>query len=511
MSNRLSLAILATLIVTLIPINDHNLANHYDYKTTKDTLFVVDNGYVQNYTESGNLTVSLSWIPSFDTNISYTIIHDHIIRYSGTLEIVDNVQSYNIPIFHHIISPCICIAEIEIISDTNVLALERVLLNAKDIIASEDYNIVSVSQTELVNTHIFDFEIALLLPDSIDTFSIKSSIINENVEGCLHGKTSEDSIDIRNISGIIEEYSNYSIINGKMNLQYNLSSYDDGWISLFVEIGNGNYWSNHIACITTKIDLTPPIISIEAPIEIEEKIGLLIIDSSSTFDQFWGREGLQYFWTYQQIDDPYSIPITSVGDSTGIFTFDASNSGIYQFNLSVIDTASHTSKRSIIIEILNVRPEANMRIDSVPVTDGQIIRLTNEQSWNVDATYSIDTQNDIDNLSYTWFLDGKPIMSGMDRVLTRPEYDNELHELTLMVEDNDGAVDWVTVSIGIAGTPSDPNESPQSTRIVATVSVLILMCTILVFFIISGRNNRTPNIRQWTTSAEETTKSRTDD
>ena len=152
-----------------------------------------------------------------------------------------------------------------------------------------------------------------------------------------------------------------------------------------------------------------------------------------------------------------------------------------------------------------------MRIDSVPVLDGQVIRLTNEQSWNVDATYSSDTQNDIDNLTYTWFLDGKPIMSGMDRVLTRPENVNEKHELTLMVEDNDGAVDWVTVTIGIAGTPSDPDDSSASMKIVASITVFILMCTILVFFTISGRNSKTPNIRQWTTSTEETTESRTHD
>ena len=242
-----------------------------------------------------------------------------------------------------------------------------------------------------------------------------------------------------------------------------------------------------------------PIITIDAPRQIDERIGLLIIDSSSTFDPHWGRDGLQYFWTYQQIDNPYSIPVTVQGDDTGIFTFGGSNSGTYRFNLTVIDTASHSSSQSIIINVVNTRPQANMRIDSVPVTDGQVIRLTNEQSWNVDATYTYDTQNDIDDLTYTWFLDGEPIMSGIDRVLTRPDNDNEKHELTLMVEDNDGAVDWVTVTIGIAGTPSDPDESSASTKIVATVSVFILMCTMLVFFIMASRNSKTPNIRQWTT------------
>ena len=511
MSNRLSLTILATLTIVLMPINHDNLPNYDDFKSTNNSLITIDNGYVQDYTETGNLSISINWIPSANTNISYSIIDNQIIRYSGAIEINESVKSYNIPVYHHIISPCSCVIEIVIISDSSVLTLERVLLNAKEASSSENYNIVSIGQSVIITDQIFDFETAMSLPDSIDTFTTKSSILNENIEGCIHGKISKNSLDISNLTGINEEYSVHSIVNGKMNLQYNLSSLDDGWVSIFVEIGNDNNWSNQIACITSKIDLQPPIISIDAPIEIDEKIGLLIIDSSSTFDPHWGRDGLQYFWTYQQIDDPYSIPISTEGDSTGIFTFDASYSGIYQFNLSVIDKASHTSRQSVIIEILNVRPEANMRIDSVPVMDGQVIRLTNEESWNVDATYSIDTQNDIDNLTYTWWLDGKPIMSGIDRVLTRPENDNEMHELTLMVEDNDRAADWVTVTIGIAGTPSDPNETSASNRVVATISVLILMCTMLVFFIISGRDSRTPNIRQWTTSTDETTESRTDD
>ena len=495
----------------MMPLYDDNLNDYYQYHSSNDSLIMIDDGYVQNFTQSGNLTVSINWIPSNNTNISYSVIDNQIIRYSGTIDVIDSVSSYKIPVHHHIISPCICVIEIQIITDSSVLFMERVLVNAFDTTTTDNYNIVSITSNELIATEIFQFESAVLIPDTIDSFYLKSTIINENLEGCLYGTISKNIIDVENMSGITEEYSISTIANGKISLQYNLSSFDDGWISIYIEIGNGNNWSNEIGCITTKLDLEPPIITIDAPVEIDEKIGLLILDSTSTFDPHWGRDNLQYFWTYQQIDDPYSIPVTIVGDNTGIFTFDASNSGIYQFNLSVIDMASHSSSQSITINILNIRPQANMRIDSVPVTDGQVIRLTNQQSWNVDATYTYDTRNDIDNLTYTWFLDGNPIMSGIERVLTRPVNDNQMHELTLMVEDNDGAVDWVTVSIGIAGTPSDPNDTSASIKIVATILVLILMCTILVFFIISGRNGKTPSIRQWSTTTEETTESRTHD
>ncbi|MEC8385329.1 MAG: hypothetical protein VXZ89_08050 [Candidatus Thermoplasmatota archaeon] len=495
----------------MMPYTQHSLNDHNHNSTNNNSIFTVDEGYVQNFTESGNLTLSINWIPSNNSNISYTVIDNGIIRYSGIIEINDSISSYKIPIYHHIISPCTCVIEIKIHSDSNILVTERVLINAKNTMNYDGFKIVSISNNELISTQLFDLESAVIVPDSTHSFNVKSTIINEKLEGCVHGTIPESNVDIDNMSGVVKEYSITSIVNGKLNLQYDLSSFEDGWVSIYVGIGNGNNYTSRLGCISSKIDLRAPVITIDAPEQIDERIGLLIIDSSSTFDPHWGRDGLQYFWTYQQIDNPYSIPLTVQGDNTGVFTFDGSNSGTYQFNLTVIDTASHSSSQTIIINVINTRPQANMRIDSVPVTDGQVIRLTNEQSWNVDATYTYDTQNDIDDLTYTWFLDGEPIMSGIDRVLTRPENDNEKHELTLMVEDNDGAVDWVTVTIGIAGTPSDPDESSASTKIVATVSVFILMCTMLVFFIMASRNSKTPNIRQWTTPTDETTESRTQD
>tara|TARA_B100001996_G_C18468402_1_gene518950 strand:- start:97 stop:711 length:615 start_codon:yes stop_codon:yes gene_type:complete len=201
-----------------------------------------------------------------------------------------------------------------------------------------------------------------------------------------------------------------------------------------------------------------------------------------------------------------------VGDDDGVFTFDASQAGNFQFNLTLIDSASHTTSQTINVEIKNIRPDANIRIESVPVNDGDIIRLTNQQSWIVDAKYTTDTQNDIDGLTYTWFLDGNPIMSGRDRILTRPTNDNVMHELTLMVEDDDGAVDWVTVTIGIAGTPSDPNETSVGTKIIAGIMVVVLVITIIAFFTITTKSNKTPGIRRWQTNKPaESTDSRTED
>ena len=112
---------------------DDNLNDYYQYHSSNDSLIMIDDGYVQNYTQSGNLTVSINWIPSYNTNISYSVIDNQIMRYSGTIDAIDSVSSYEIPIHHHIISPCICVIEIQIITDSSVLFMERVLVNAFDL------------------------------------------------------------------------------------------------------------------------------------------------------------------------------------------------------------------------------------------------------------------------------------------------------------------------------------------------------------------------------------------
>ena len=177
---------------------------------------------------------------------------------------------------------------------------------------------------------------------------------------------------------------NYQDINdGKVPIHIETTQYEDGWKLIAIQVGDGNNWSTEIGCFSTKLDLIAPIISIDSPTLLEEKIGLLIVDASSSYDPKWGRNQLQYFWSLQNIDDSYSVPVTVKGDDNGIFTVDATNSGTFQINLTLIDSASHSSSQTIIVTIENIRPQANMRIESVPVTDGQTIRLTNQNSWKI--------------------------------------------------------------------------------------------------------------------------------
>ena len=76
-----------------MPVNQQILDDQYLYITSNDSLVTVENGYVQNYAQSGNLTISMNWMPSNNSSISYYVIDNQIIRYSGTIGISESISS----------------------------------------------------------------------------------------------------------------------------------------------------------------------------------------------------------------------------------------------------------------------------------------------------------------------------------------------------------------------------------------------------------------------------------
>ena len=137
----------------------------------------------------------------------------------------------------------------------------------------DGFKIVSISNYELISTQLFDLESAVIVPDSTHSFNLKSTIINEKLEGCVHGTIPESNVDIDNMSGVVKEYSITSIVNGKLNLQYDLSSFEDGWVSIYVGIGNGNNYTSRLGCISSKIDLRAPLLRLTHQNKLMRELG----------------------------------------------------------------------------------------------------------------------------------------------------------------------------------------------------------------------------------------------
>ena len=125
------------------------------------------------------------------------------------------------------------------------------------------------------------------------------------------------------------------------------------------------------------------------------------------------------------------------------------------------------------------------------------MRLSNKDGWSIDAYFSTDTSNDVASLSYVWYLDGVPILSGIERTLERPEDDTVQHTLMLVVTDDNGAVDSSSLMFGVIDTPSDPEEQGSSIALLSGILAIVFIVFIGIYLFMIVRQDRVPSVRPW--------------
>ena len=94
-------------------------------------------------------------------------------------------------------------------------------------------------------------------------------------------------------------------------------------------------------------------------------------------------------------------------------------------------------------------------------------------------------------------------MTGWERQLQKPNDLTHSHTLTLLVTDNDGAFDSITVTFGVQGTPSDPmfsaNGDSDTPYLVPTLvilaSILVLLSTVI--FVNRKYGSHSASIPKW--------------
>ena len=275
-------------------------------------------------------------------------------------------------------------------------------------------------------------------------------------------------------------YVDHSEIFPDLAFTLDTTEFSDGAYSLLIRASTENE-SSISACQTIGIDNHLPTASISGPTELTESMDMIEFDGSSSSDEEWGREGLIFLWVLEGGDEG---PIVVSGTDLSIFQADGSQAGNYTLTLTVVDDAGFSS--SIIHEysILNQVPDAALRIGGQPLSDGDRITLVDSDQWSIECGDSADTDNDRGSLLCTWSIDGEPTMTGWTRQLEKPADLTRSHTLTLLVTDNDGASDSITVTFGVQGTPSDPSYSEDKHEFGVWTSALIIIATISAIIII---------------------------
>ena len=136
-----------------------------------------------------------------------------------------------------------------------------------------------------------------------------------------------------------------------------------------------------------------------------------------------------------------------------------------------------------------------------PLEDGDIITLADEEQWLIECGDSTDSENDQAGLVCTWYIDGEPVMTGMERQMQQPDDLSTSHTLMLEVADNDGSTDTITVTFGVQGTPSDPmyNGEEEGVEVWALMIIIagILVSICLVIILIRSHGEHSSTIPKW--------------
>ncbi len=277
----------------------------------------------------------------------------------------------------------------------------------------------------------------------------------------------------------LESIANFSSY-GEFSETVDSSMIENGWFSLW--IFTSSHQSPSITqklCFVSKIDNFDPVATIEGNIFSMEGDGDLIFDGGSSYDQYWGKEGLNYLWTLIRLELTGNVLLEiEEGSEFSYFTVQDDISGNFELSLLVSDAHGNTDYTSITFSIENLPPVAKLVVSDRPLTDGEKFKLPDLNEWTLDGSDSIDTTNDLDSLRCVWKINYRAIFEGCERTLVWPEGDNnDTLLLTLDVIDDDDDFSTITVEL----SRSDMGDELPLAMIVFLISILFFVSSIFYY------------------------------
>ncbi len=276
-------------------------------------------------------------------------------------------------------------------------------------------------------------------------------------------------------------------VSGSFSSEIDVSGFDDGWHDIFVFSTNEDVAGYSEACVSIRVDNTPPDVVIKGPVSAIEGSDDLYFDGSETDDARWGRDGINYIWTIRRPSHTGSIPIEVLSgyDLRG-YSVPTDYSGEFELSLTAIDLAGNSGTSMLHFTIDNLAPVIRLEVDGRPAFDGETVKLHKSSTIVFDATSSSDTNNDISSLRCVWKINNIPIYEGLYREMSWPEGVGNQYLLTLEVSDDDRETSVLTVIISDA-EPSSPTPS----------SLGILLCSIgfLIFAVYRRRRSSGEDIQ----------------
>ena len=389
---------------------------------------------------------------------------------------------------------CTCYIEISLLEQTDLISFgliafigeehhRPVLRHALNISSSQMYS------TKIFNDNLLDMSFNFLLPPSQTESFVANEQILSNVRICpapfgicSESYTSLDSTDVTldNLLAIEVDADAQSIQDGYYLLQVQIQ---DLYLTL----------SNNITQFVV-VDQSKPIVNFSAIDEVTESEPILV-----DIDVDDGYEGSAYTITWS-ITEPDGIPravLESEILDDNRLVFKPTKAGEYRINALVRDIGGHLVTVNHNITVNNIVPIIEIRFDGFLVENGSTVTIPSSGNWTFSANTTFDTSNDQDNLEYTWFVDGKTLLTGKSFLASDDLQQTDYREIRVQVTDDDGQSS--ELSFQVVQQNELDSESNSGSTLASTVSLLfIFSIAVLVYMRQRKQSESNTGFAKWT-------------
>ena len=353
-------------------------------------------------------------------------------------------------------------------------------------------------------------DLNLEIPVALPPHSLNESFVSMNVCSAPSGNCLEDMTHFRNFASTTS--------NGQLFVLFELESLEleDGFWLFNITVTDTLLHTSNTGHFSLLVDQTLPtvLLSTDAqPLEqstsIEQEVSVLpeieedveISFSAIVDDGYIGGEN-RLTWTLVEPDGTRRAVAEGEYVSDSIISIHPPFSGIWTVELLVRDTAGWLTVSNSQFTVTNIAPAVKVEIDSFVVAPDYTVSLGLDEEWELNSSMSADTSNDVQSLSYTWYVNGNTFLAGKPVLDSSMFSDPGIYDVRLVVEDDNGASSEIQFSLSIEDSTSSTLKQPSMAFLAATVLISVVLGGSLVL-VLTRKTASVTTVPKWQKKSTE--------
>jgi hypothetical protein len=228
-------------------------------------------------------------------------------------------------------------------------------------------------------------------------------------------------------------------------------------------------------------DSNPPNVTVfgdQNTTEMSQTIYSVLVDDG------YDSSSIAITWTLANPDGDIRALFSSeiIDDYSAKISFN--KSGNWSISVLAIDSVGHYTRISHVVDVENTPP--TISIDSIDeINSDMTFDITSD--WYLDASNSVDTENDLANLIFQWYVDDSMIYNGMNlsqSVFSKPGS----YEINLVISDDDGDKDEYQFLLTLEQHSETSENAAFSPVIVGSISFIAILILVSLIFTLKRSN-----------------------